>query len=129
MNATARSFTSFVVTKDELIQSLTISMTGSSTYCWFKFLTDREVSTLCSSITWEGARFDRNNPQSANDIFKFVKPMDVNATLNTGFINLNHIHNVYITSPNLRSFDTIATLCNNIIKKSYCKCSLWFYGC
>jgi len=45
LNTTARSFTSFVVTKDELTQSLTISMTGSSTYCWFKFLTDREVST------------------------------------------------------------------------------------
>ena len=117
LNATARSFTSFVVTKDELTQSLTISMTGSSTYCWFKFLTDREVSTTYSSITWEGESFDRNNPQSANDIFKFVKPVELNATLNTGFVNLNHINNVYITSPNLGSFDTIATFSNNIIKK------------
>jgi len=117
LNATARSFTSFVVTKNELTQSLTISMTGSSTYVWFKFLTDKEVSTTYSSITWGGESFDRSNPQSANDIFKFVKPMDVNATLNTGFLNLNHINNVYITSPNLGSFDTIATFSNNIIKK------------
>ena len=32
-------------------------------------------------------------------------------------MNLNHINNVYITSPNLGSFDTLATFSNNIIKK------------
>lgn len=119
LNATARSFTSFVVSSDALNQSLTISMTGSSTYVWFKFLTDREVSTTYSSITWGGESFDRSNPQSANDIFKFVKPMEVNATLNTGFVNLNHINNVYITSPNLGSFNTIfaGRGDNNIVKK------------
>jgi hypothetical protein len=35
LNTTAKSFTSFVVSSDALNQSLTISMTGSSTYCWF----------------------------------------------------------------------------------------------
>ena len=91
-------------------------MTGSSTYVWFKFLTDREVSTLYSRITWEGESFDRTNPQSANDIFRFVKPMEVTATLNTGFVNLNHINDVYIASPNLGSFDRIATFSNRLKK-------------
>jgi hypothetical protein len=43
--------------------------------------------------------------------------MNYNTTLTTGFVNLNHINNVYITSPNLGSFDTLATFSNNIIKK------------
>jgi len=80
-------------------------------------LSDREVSTTYSSITWEGEDFDRYNPQSAHDLFKFDKSMEVNATLITGFVNLNHINNVYITSPNLGSCDTIATFSNSMNKK------------
>ena len=116
LNTTARSFTSFVVTKDELNQSSSISMTRSSTYVRFNFLSDREVSTTYSSITWEGENIDRNNLQSANDIFKFVKPAKVDTTMNTRFVKSDHINNVYLTSPILGSFDTIATFNNNIIK-------------
>ena len=69
LNTTARSLPSCVVTKDALSQSSTISMPGSNTYVWLKCLTDEEVSTTYSSITWEGESWDRNNPQSANYIF------------------------------------------------------------
>ena len=43
--------------------------------------------------------------------------MSVDTTLETGFVNLDHINNVYITSPNLGAFDTLATFSNNVIKK------------
>ena len=43
--------------------------------------------------------------------------MNYDTTLQPRFVNLNHINNVYITSPNLGSFDTTATFSNNIIKK------------
>ena len=98
-------------------------MTGSSSTVWFYFLTDRQVSLEENkSISWtdlNGNQYsiDRNNPQSANDILKFTSPMDITTSVNTGFLNLSHINNVYITSPNLSSFDTIATFSNNIIKQ------------
>ena len=36
---------------------------------------------------------------------------------NCDFLDLQPINNVYITSPNLGSFDTLATFSNNVIKK------------
>jgi hypothetical protein len=60
---------------------------------------------------------DPGNLKSANDVLTLVKPMANTTSYKTGFVNLNHINNVYITSPNLGSFDTLATFSNNIIKK------------
>jgi hypothetical protein len=123
LNATAKIFTTFVVTPDAVNNSITISMSGSSSTVWFYFLTDRQVSLeVNKSILWTDLNgntysIDRNNPQSANDILKFTSPMDITTSVNTGFLNLSHINNVYITSPNLGSFDTIATFSNNIIKQ------------
>ena len=113
LDATARSFTSFVVSADALNTTLTISMTGSSNQVYFKLFTDVEV--IASPQSWSG--IDPGNLKSANDIITLVKPMSFNTTMKNGFINLNHINNVYITSPNLGSFDTLSTFSNNIIKK------------
>jgi hypothetical protein len=115
LDATARSFTSFVVSADALNTTLTISMTGSSNQVYFKLFTDAEV--IPSTQYWTGYSIDPGNLKSANDIITLVKPMNYNTTMTTGFINLNHINNVYITSPNLGSFDTLSTFSNNIIKK------------
>ena len=82
---------------------------------FFKIYTDAEVSNT-RGITWSEP-VDPNNLMSCNDIFKFVKQMDLSTSITTGFVNLTHIHNIYITSPNLWSCDTISKFSNNIIKK------------
>ena len=115
LDATARSFTSFVVSADALNTTLTISMTGSSNQVYFKLFTDVEV--IASPQPWSGYSIDPGNLKSANDIITLIKPMNYNTTMKTRFVNLNRINNVYITSPNLGSFDTLSTFSNNIIKK------------
>ena len=89
-------------------------MTGSSSQVWFKLYTDAEVKSTIG-LYWIGS--DPGNLKSANDVLTLVKPMADTTSYKTGFVNLNHINNVYITSPNLGSFDTLATFSNNIIKK------------
>ena len=113
---------SFNVTFDTVANSLTISLSGSSSVCSFRLLTDRDVvlslsPVMRNSITWQGGNIDPGNLMSANDVLKLVTMMLPTRTWTSGFVNLNHINNVYITSPNLGSFDTLSTFSNNIIKK------------
>ena len=110
----AKAQTSFVVTADAKTHTITISMTGNSSQVWFKLYTDAEVIST-TGLYWIGS--DPGNLKSANDVLTLVKPMENTTSYRAGFVNLNHINNVYITSPNLGSFDTLATLSNNIIKK------------
>ena len=112
----------FAVTFDASTNSLTISMTGTNPDCYFKLLTDAEVKQNFAGMrligaSWVGASVDPGNLKSANDVLKLVKPMSITTSWVSGFVNLNHINNIYITSPNLGSFDTISTFSNNIIKK------------
>ena len=110
----AKSYTTFAVTPDATNNSLTISMTGSSSTVWFKLYTDAEVvSTI--GLYWIGS--DPGNLKSANDVLTLVSPMKLTTSYQTGFVNLTHTNNVYITSPNLGSFDTLATFSNNISRK------------
>ena len=60
---------------------------------------------------------DAGSPQSANDVLTSVSPMANTISHTTGFVNLSHINNVCVTSPNRGSFDTLATFSNNIIKE------------
>ena len=118
----SKAQTSFVVTSDAETHTITISMTGNSSQVWFKLYTDAQVvSTI--GLYWIGS--DRGNLKSANDVLTLVKPMADTTSYKTGFVNLNHINNVYITSPNLGSFDTLATFSNNIIKKGSSHFWLW----
>jgi len=114
LDSNAKSFTSFIVTSDATSFSITISLSSTSN-CYFKLYTDSEVRS--SSINWIGGSVDPYNVKSANDVLKLVSPMDETTSITSGFVNLNQIHNVYLTSPNLGSFDTIASFSNNIIKK------------
>ena len=110
-----RAYTSFAVTPDATNHTLTISMTGSSSTVWFKLYTDAEVvSTI--GLYWIGS--DPGNLKSANDVLTLVSPMTNTTSYQTGFVNLTHTNDVYITSPSLGSFDTLATFSNNIIKKA-----------
>ena len=71
--------------------------------------------------------YDRNNLRSANDIVFNITSDDVVIggvgssvqSYKSGFLNLNWINNIYISSPNLGSFDTIfaGNGSTNIIKK------------
>jgi hypothetical protein len=106
-----------------------IAVTDSSVK--FKILTDDDVTT---QRYWFEGRIDPNEINSANDnINNTVSSdtlIDISGYYSTGFMRLNWLNNIYITSPNLGSFDTIfaGRGDNNIIKKSSCNGQLWFYG-
>ena len=58
--------------------------------------------------------------RSANDILKIFTPTKLfldGETFQSDFISTQPMYNIYITSPNLGSFDTISTFSNNVIKK------------
>ena len=100
LNSDAILATTFVVTANLSNNTLTISMSGTNSYVWFNILTDAEAQAAPRSY-WDG--FNPGNPQSANDILTRISPMANTTSYTTGFVNLNHINNVYITSPNLGS--------------------------
>jgi len=104
------------VAYNESQYSITIACSGPRAS--FKFYTDNEIASLGASGAWVGGySVDPNNPMTANDIVKVVVPMSESTNMTTDFVNLQSINNVYITSPNLGSFDTVAPFSNNVIKK------------
>jgi hypothetical protein len=115
----------FNVSNDLKNQTLTISITASNLNVCFKLYTDAEV---VRDIRNYWTTVDPGNLRSANDIITHIKPMVRDSTFTTGFVNLNHINNVYITSPNLGSFDTLATFSNNVIKKVPVNAQLRLHG-
>ena len=62
-----------------------------------------------------------DNPRSVNEIIiNIITPSPLYNSNNRMTINrlrLQPIHNIYITSPNLGSFDTVSNFSNNIIKQ------------
>ena len=61
------------------------------------------------------------NPLTMNDVIKVsgkTEYSQAGGTVETGFISLRSVHNIYITSPNLGSFDTLGPRGEqNIVKK------------
>lgn len=86
----------------------------------FKIVTDDDIINY---RYWTGDKLAPENINSANDIINnTVSTNTLNDTLRpykTGFLSLNWLNNIYISSPNLGSFDTIfaGRGDNNIIKK------------
>lgn len=74
-----------------------------------------------SDFDWLGGYVDDTNPLSMNDVIKVsgqTTYSSLGGTVETGFINLRSIHNIYVTSPNLGSFDTLGPRGEqNIVKK------------
>ena len=66
--------------------------------------------------TW-GTSFDPNNLRTCGDILNITDETKLGTAFTSGFVSLQPINNIYITSPNLGSFDTIAEFSNNVIKK------------
>ena len=83
-------------------------------------LTDM-TNTLNGDLGWLGGTINGTNPLTMNDVIKVTGTTtysQVGGTVETGFINLRSIHNIYITSPNLGAFDTLGPRGEqNIIKK------------
>ena len=92
-------------------------------------LTDYEIKQLMSVVpsvvSWlgpNGNSFDISNLASINynirnnkNDYSITYAYGINFTCD--FLKLHTINNIYITSPNLGSFDTISNFSNNVIKK------------
>ena len=83
----------------------------------FKLCTDDDVA---NERYWTGEKLSRDQINSANDIINNTVStntmIDKNMYFATGFLRLNWLNNIYITSPNLGSFDSIfAGRCDNNI--------------
>jgi hypothetical protein len=93
----------------------------------FRILTDVEVPSVRS---WSNTTVNPGNIASANDLLNntVIPALNYNQSLpfKCNFLNLHPINNVYITGPNLGSFDTLAAFSNNIIKKVPVLSNYWF---
>jgi len=96
-----------------------VSSTGNK----HRIYSDEELysGAIWSDFDWVGGTIDFTNPLSINDVIKVsgqTTYSQLGGTVETGFINLRSIHNIYITSPNLGAFDTLGPRGEqNIVKK------------
>ena len=107
---------SFTVVYDSSNNSINVSCSGELT--GFKFFTEEEITSSLYVNRW--LNFTPANTKSANDILKINTPMryyEAGETFKSDFISTQPINNVYLTSPNLGSFDTSSPFSNNVIKK------------
>ena len=105
----------FVVTYDTAKNNLTIAITSNSS---FKILTDHELSTY-SSNTWTGLNYDSSFPNSCNDIItnRTAKVNTFVSPFVSGGLNLQGFRNIYLSSSNLSSFNTLGAQGENTIVK------------
>ena len=110
----------FTVTVD--INNGVVVNAGTSNAAYaFKILTDDD---LVSGQYWYGASYNKYDLTSANDLINNRVSSNgfigASSSWKSGFLNLNWINNIYISSPNLGSFDTVfaGKGDNNIIKKT-----------
>jgi len=71
-----------------------------------KFFTDDELEGLND---WSGPAYDSNNLRAANDLRNNYTAQSLTTPIfKSGIVDLRRFHNVYISSPNLSSFQTLA---------------------
>ena len=109
------------VTYNSANNSLVISI-ASLANGYIKIFTDDEVPIINQFITssskhWIGATYSGEEPGSINDNIQNFTPSSPASLYACWFLNLQSINNVYITSPNLGSFDTVSAFSHNIVKK------------
>ena len=66
---------------------------------------------------WIGGTYSGEEPGIINDNIQNVAPSPPSTLYGCYFLNLQIINNVYITSPNLGSFDTVSAFSHNVVKK------------
>jgi hypothetical protein len=106
----------FVVTYDTSKNNLMIAITSNSS---FKILTDHELSTYLNN-TWTGLNYDSSLPGACNDIIsnRTAKSNTFTSPFVSGGLNLQGFRNIYLSSSNLSSFNTLGAQGENtIIKK------------
>ena len=80
---------------------------------YFQILTDPELATKLNN-TWTGPTYDTTNPRSANDLLRNyagkspIYGKDKGPFI-SGFLDLQPIRNIFISSPNLGSFNTLGS--------------------
>ena len=87
-----------------------------------KIFTDVELPVInrymaSSNKLWIGGTYYGEEPGSINDNIQNFMPSAPASLYACWFLNLQSINNVYITSPNLGSFDTVSAFSHNIVKK------------
>jgi hypothetical protein len=89
---------------------------------YIKIFTDEEIPVINNYISrsskqWIGATYSGDEPGTINDNIQNFDPSPPASLYGCYFLNLQSINNVYITSPNLGSFDTVSAFSHNIVKK------------
>lgn len=108
---------SFTVSYDSGNNSISISCSGTETQ--WRFITDAELQYTYIRLML-GNSIDPAHARSASDILSVHSTSDMfrsGEVYNCEFMNIHPINNIYITSPNLGSFDTLSPFSNNVIKK------------
>ena len=129
-NAIYSSYTFIDVEYTASNNKLTISVVGVNRI--IKIFTDKEIPVInkvmaSGGIIWHGGSYSGGYPATCNENIQNFTPLNAGTTYVCNFLNLQFINNVYITSPNLSSYDTVSSFTNNIIKKSTSDCKLWLY--
>ena len=80
---------------------------------YFQILTDPELATKLNN-TWTGPTYDPTNPRSANDLLRnYAGTSPVygkdKGSFVSGFLDLQPIRNIFISSPNLGSFTSLGS--------------------
>ena len=85
------------------------------------FLSDDYIAATpgLTALTWSNGNLDIGNPCTMNDVLQNYNQKVIYSTnpYATDTVNIQPINNVYITSPSLGSYDTLATFSQNVIKK------------
>ena len=109
----------FTVTYNATTSNVTIAATSAPTGCNFQILTDNDLSTSLNGLFTQS--FNKSNPASINDILRNYGTAPKYSTSNpytSGFLNFSPINNLYLSSPNLGTFTTLAPRGSmNVIKK------------
>ena len=94
----------------------TIKIETSTAHKSFMILDDDSFQDQLEG-DWGGSAYNLNNPQSMNEVLRHTFGSPAN-TYESGFLDLTHIHNIYISSPNWGSFSTLGPRGEcNIVKK------------
>ena len=96
--------------------TFSISIQVADWHVHFWVLSDKEIATLLNgfwSLDGAGA-FDRGNPASMNEVLRNygntlgeTALYTINNPYKSGFLKLQGINNIYLSSPNLGCFTTI----------------------
>ena len=100
-----------------------LTMSALGTGHAVKIFTDDEIPTISkcmvqNGIQWAGGSYNGGYANACNDNIQNFTPLDADISYACSFLNLQTMNNIYITSPNLGSYGTVAPVSNTIIKKT-----------